>query len=58
MYDAGNYRIVSHVNALDIVDEKIRESSVCEHLSKISLEKLFKDRIILIGLTNIEKKRF
>lgn len=55
MRDAGNYRTVSDVNALDKVADKIRESRICGHLSKISLERTFKSRVILKKLKNIEK---
>lgn len=58
MHDAGNYRIGSHVNALDKVDENIGESRICGHLSKMCWEKVFKGGIILKGLTNIGKKVF
>lgn len=53
--DAGNYRTVSDVNALDKVADKIRESRICGHLSKISLERTFRSRVILKKLKNIEK---
>lgn len=56
MHDAGNCRTVSSVNALDKVADKIRESRICGHLSKTSLERAFKGRVILKGLTNIEIK--
>lgn len=55
MRGAGNYRTVSDVNALDKVADKIRASRICGHLSKISLERAFKSRVILKKLKNIEK---